>query len=121
MNMKALFVWTLLLGFLLPTFCDENAEIKKRMAERLPTINQLKDQGLIGETNLGYLEFRTADPSQVKLITAENSDRRLVYEKISAEIGVLPEEVGKRRAVKIAEQEATGRWLQTTDGVWYKK
>jgi uncharacterized protein YdbL (DUF1318 family) len=121
MNMKALIVLTLLFGFFLPAFCDEKAEITNRMAQRLPTINTMKDQGLIGENNLGYLAFRGANQPEAKLIAAENTDRRLAYETISTEIGVPLEEVGKRRAVKIAEKEAPGRWLQNGDGVWYRK
>lgn len=121
MNMKGLIVWTVLLGFWLPGFCDEKTDIKNRMAQRLPTINQLKDQELIGENNLGYLEFRGSNQPETEMIAAENSDRRLAYETISTEIGVPLEEVGKRRAAKIAEKEAPGRWLQNAAGAWYKK
>ena len=32
-------------------------DIKARMQQRLPTIVELKSEGLIGENNKGYLEF----------------------------------------------------------------
>ena len=33
------------------------ADIKVRMQERLPTIVQMKTEGIVGENNKGYLEF----------------------------------------------------------------
>ncbi|MCK5878724.1 MAG: DUF1318 domain-containing protein, partial [Holophagae bacterium] len=45
-------------------FADGNA-IKERMRQRLPVIMNLKNQGMVGENNRGFLEYRSSNhPSQ---------------------------------------------------------
>lgn len=97
------------------------ASIKDRMVARLPTINALKDQGILGENNGGYLEYRTAKQPEKEVIDAENTDRRAVYQAIAKKQGVSPALVGKRRALQLAEKGAAGHWYQKPDGSWYKK
>ena len=47
----------LILGLLITDLYASAADIKQRMIARLPIIKSLKDQGLVGENNMGYLEF----------------------------------------------------------------
>ena len=97
-------------------------EIKARMQERLPTIVQMKSEGMIGENNKGYLEFVPgAAKKNESLITAENSDRKSVYSAIASQQKTTPELVGERRAIQIAEKAVIGEWLQDKSGKWYKK
>lgn len=96
-------------------------DIKKRMLDRLPALTSLKSQGVIGENNAGFLEFRTGDKGKADLVKEENDDRRKVYEAIAKQQGVDVGLVGSRRALQIAEQAAGGTWLQKPDGSWYKK
>ena len=97
-------------------------EIKARMQERLPTIVQMKSEGMIGENNKGYLEFVPgAAPKNESVIAAENSDRKSVYSTIAIQQKTTPELVGERRAIQIAEKAASGEWLQDKSGKWYKK
>lgn len=98
-----------------------SADLKTRMAERLPAIEALKDQGIIGENNKGFLEFRSADKSQAPLIKEENGDRAIVYQLIGKKQGASPELVGARRANMIAEKGSAGHWFQQPGGDWYKK
>lgn len=123
MKSKWIGVWVVLLAFGVSAMAADRAAIKKRMAERLPLLTEMKDQGLIGENNLGYLEFRTSDPSDQHkhAVSQENVDRRLVYGMVAAEINVSVEVVGKRRAVQIARNEPAGRWIQQADGTWVRK
>lgn len=95
--------------------------IKNRMMARLPAINELKAQGIVGENNQGYLEFRTADRSQAKVVDAENTDRRAVYEAIASRQNTNPEFVGQTRAAQIAPTQAAGTWIQDSGGNWSKK
>ncbi|MFZ5563089.1 MAG: YdbL family protein [Thermodesulfobacteriota bacterium] len=97
------------------------AEIKARMQERLPAINDLKAQGAIGENNQGLLEVRDAGGKGNDVVTAENSDRMAVYQAIARKTGATVEQVGSRRALQIREAAAPGTWIQGDDGKWQKK
>lgn len=97
-------------------------DIKARMQERLPTIVQMKSEGMIGENNKGYLEFVPgAAKKNEGAITAENNDRKAVYSAIAGQQKTTPELVAERRAIQIAEKAAPGEWLQDKSGKWYKK
>jgi len=97
------------------------SDIKDRMRERLPEINALKTQGVLGETNTGYLDFTGQAQPKADLVAAENSDRRQVYEAIAKQQGVAIDVVGKRRAFQIRDRAPAGSWLQSDDGKWYQK
>lgn len=97
------------------------ASLKDRMADRIPAINALKDQGLIGENNLGMLEYRTSQKPDQAMIQEENNDRQTVYGAIAKKEGVSPALVGQRRAKMIAENGKSGHWFQGADGKWYQK
>ena len=99
----------------------QSATIKERMAARIPEINSMKDKGLIGENNQGYLEYRTSARPSEEMITAENNDRKSVYAAIGKSQGAALDLVGKRRAKMIADSGVAGRWYQQADGTWYKK
>ncbi len=97
------------------------ASIKDRMLERIPAINALKDKGIIGENNRGYLEYRSADKPEQQLVNDENSDRQAVYQSIAQQQKVDAVLVGQRRAKQIADIGQKGHWFQKPDGTWYKK
>ena len=96
-------------------------EIKARMAERLPVIMELKQKGLVGENNLGLLEFVGAAREKTDVVEAENKDRQIVYKAIAKKTGTTPEIVGQRRAKQIAENAKGGEWLQDEAGQWKQK
>lgn len=98
-----------------------SASIKDRMASRMPVINELKNKGIIGENNKGFLEYRTPDHPKQKIIDAENKDRNTVYMGIAKKQKAPAELVGKRRARMIAGKGKKGHWFQDPKGVWYKK
>ncbi len=95
--------------------------IKDRFKERLPRIIELKNKGVIGEDNLGYLNFVGDSKEGADVVEAENRDRRQVYEKIAQEEKTMVERVGKRRALQLRELAKPGDWLQDDSGAWYKK
>jgi uncharacterized protein YdbL (DUF1318 family) len=95
--------------------------IKERFKERLPQIIELKNEGIIGENNRGYLEFVGAKKKKENLIRAENRDRQLVYETIAKKENTSAEKVGKRRAIQLRGLASPGHWLQDENGNWYKK
>ncbi len=94
---------------------------KDRMLARLPLINQLKAEGIVGENNKGYLSFVGSNRVKVEVIESENSDRRNVYIDIAKKNGISIELVGKRRVLQIVDNAKPGTWLQREDGFWYQK
>ena len=113
-----------IMAFFCLMFCVQNAladGIKDRMLARLPVINALKAQGLVGENNQGFLEFRSKQKPNADVISAENADRQAVYKAIATRQNTTPAFVGQARAAQIAEKESPGTWVQGADGAWKKK
>lgn len=111
----------LLICLLLMVPAAQSATIKERMAARIPPIDALKDKGLVGENNQGFLEYRTAEKVKQDLIASENMDRKTVYEAIGKRQGAPAKLVGQRRAKMLAEQGEAGHWFQRPNGEWYRK
>ena len=107
---------------LVSSVCAQNLDqVKSSMLNRKPAIDALKNQGVLGEGNNGYLHMLQATPGVQNVVNTENADRRVVYEAIAKNQGVPVATVGARRALQIAEIAAPGHWLQKQDGSWYKK
>ncbi len=122
--MKKITALFILFCLCLPALQANNAEtIKQNMIKRLPRIQELKKDGLIGENQLGCLEaVQSSLPAADKeVIEAENTDRKSVYEAIARQQGTTVELVGKLRAKKIFEQAKAGEFLKQEDGSWSKK
>ena len=110
-----------ILGIVFTNAYASSKAIKKRMIERLPTIRALKEKGLVGENNKGYLEFVGSKKEKADVIEAENADRKKVYNAIAKQQGTTVELVGTHRAIQIAQKAKPGEWLQDANGKWYKK
>jgi len=96
--------------------------VKQRMAQRLPTVDALRDRGAAGENNRGFLEARGAlPPVDNKTVADENSDRGSVYAALAQQTGTSADQVGRARAKQIAQGSKPGVWLQRESGEWYKK
>lgn len=112
----------LLVTLLVSAVCAQSLQdVKTRMLNRKPTIDTLKNQGIIGEGNNGYLHMRQANAGAQNVLNAENADRKTVYEAIAKSQGAPVAKVGARRAMQLAELAAPGHWLQKPDGTWYRK
>ncbi|MBW1840669.1 MAG: YdbL family protein [Deltaproteobacteria bacterium] len=98
-----------------------SAEIKAGMQARLPAIDALKAEGIVGENNSGYLEFVGGNRKNADVVNAENSDRKAVYTAIAKQQGTTADLVGKRRALQIRGIAGPGEWLQDDSGKWYRK
>lgn len=105
----------------LPASADNAATIKQRMEQRLPQIDSLKTQGVIGENNAGYLAVLKDNAAAKTLADSENKDRAAVYQAIAQKTGSSAELVGKRRAAQIAEKAGSGQMIQDATGKWVKK
>lgn len=97
------------------------AAIKSRMAQRQPTLDALRKDGVIGENNRGFTEVRKASGNASEISAAENKDREVVYGDIAKKTGSTTEQVGRARAKQIANNSTAGVWLQRESGEWYQK
>lgn len=95
--------------------------MRQRMVDRLPELDRLKAAGVIGETNVGFVELRTTKMEAAEVTKAENEDRKVVYAAIARQTGASAYEVARARARQIAAASAAGVWLQNDDGEWYRK
>jgi uncharacterized protein len=118
-----IFVLFAAFGLLASTVLAETAgEIRARMAQRLPALDGLKAQEVIGENNRGFVEVRGAGTAgATKLVAEENRDRESVYGIIAKETGATPDSVGRARAKQIAANSRPGVWVQDESGRWVKK
>lgn len=117
----ALLALALVLGTAVASAQDLNA-IRARMEQRVGAVDALKDRGVAGETNRGYLEARgSASAADQQVISAENSDRGAVYAAIAAQTGTDAETVGRARAQRIAANSKAGVWIQDASGNWKQK
>jgi uncharacterized protein YdbL (DUF1318 family) len=114
---------TVLIVFGMATYAGAawGQDIKARMRARLPVIVKLKDTGVVGENNKGYLVILKKSTHKKSVIEAENKDRRTIYAAIAKRQGTTPDLVGKRRALQIAEKADSGTMIQGKDGKWRKK
>jgi uncharacterized protein YdbL (DUF1318 family) len=103
------------------TVYGQASNIKERMAARLPTIVELKKEGIIGENNKGYLAYVADKRVKQDIVAAENEDRRAVYSAIARQQGTTAEVVGVLRAKQIAEKAQPGEWIQNENGQWETK
>jgi len=98
------------------------ADIRRRLEQRLPSIDALKAQEAVGENNRGLLEKPPAGKAGGEdVVAAENADRLAVYALIAKETGATPDAVGRARAKKIAANSNAGVWVQDESGQWKKR
>ncbi|MFA5057132.1 MAG: YdbL family protein [Opitutaceae bacterium] len=103
-------------------FAEDLSVVKQRMAQRLPAVDALKDRGLVGENNRGYLEARgSLSGDEGKMVSAENTDRATVYAAVARQTGSSSDQVGRTRARQIGQNSKSGVWLQDESGHWYQK
>lgn len=89
-------------------------------AQRLAIIKALKKEGIVGENNKGYLEFK-GEVKAKEVVDEENNVRRRAYEEIAKQTNVSVEQVGVQRAAQIASESPAGTMIQLPDGRWVKK
>ena len=97
---------------------------KSAWQERKPKIDALKAAGTIGENNTGLLApvpGATMDAEAFQLITEANADRTKMYASVAEKQNSTPDVVGKRRAVRAAEDAPAGHYIQDGEGNWTKK
>jgi hypothetical protein len=123
--MKTFFIRSLFFAFALCLVSLVRAEsvdaVKARMAQRLAQVDGLKEQGAVGENNRGFLEVRGGPAEAGAVVSAENKDREIVYAAVAQKTGITAEQVGQKRAARLAQASRSGVWVQDESGSWKKK
>lgn len=105
-----------------PVFAESAAAIRGRMEQRLPQIDALKAQEVLGENNRGFLEERKSGVAGAAAVVAdENRDREAVYALLAQQTGATSDSVGRARARQIAANSRSGVWVQDESGRWARK
>ncbi len=92
--------------------------------EKYPLFNDLKDQGKIGETYLGYVEAVKPqymnDPVVKTIVDGANKDRQMIYGTLAKKNNTTVEKVALQNAARNFRLAEPGQWLKTAKG-WEQK
>jgi len=122
MKARLLTVFAALCLLTVSVLAESATDIRRRMEQRLPQIDALKAQEVVGETNRGLLDERkTGVANAASVVADENRDREAVYVLIAKETGSNADAVGRARAKQIAANSRGGVWVQDESGAWKKK
>lgn len=101
---------------------EDVGAVKARMSHRLDAVVSVKDRGVAGENNRGFLELRgTASGPDQQTVSEENADRRTVYGEIATKTGASADSVGRQRAQQLHSIAKRGHWIQDQNGNWTQK
>ena len=108
---------------------DEQSSLEIAANRRLRSgeIQQLKNDGIVGENRDGYLDLRSkpADPKYLayaqSVVNAENADRSFLY-LANAQAQNKPLEMIERDYAQLWSDRAfPGEWVQKENGTWIRK
>ena len=87
------------------------------------TLQEAKNDGLIGELQSGYLGLVVDSvPAEViALVRDVNNQRRDLYRQIAQQNGITVEQVAALAFGKAVEATPAGQYLQDASGAWVKK
>jgi uncharacterized protein YdbL (DUF1318 family) len=128
MNTKRLITMTCLIlalllapASLLAADATGEAALQKRFKARHPQIQQLKSDGVVGETSEGYLDFVDKKDAKVaKVVEDENADRKALYKLIADKEEITADVVAQRAAKRNFDRAKAGEYLKQ-GGKWKKK
>lgn len=91
---------------------------------RYSQIQHMKDGGILGEDNQGYVKVLKQIPDADAMASAENADRRVIYQAIVAQNNLGPAGLGPVQtafAEVQREKAASGNFIQQPSGDWVQK
>ncbi|MFT2109743.1 YdbL family protein [Marinomonas sp. 2405UD68-3] len=84
------------------------------------SLNEAKDQGLVGENTSGYLGLVVQNNQAKAVITAINAKRKATYIKLAKKNGLTLAQVEKLAAAKTIKKTQAGHYVES-NGQWIKK
>ena len=90
---------------------------------RYDQLTALKNQGLAGENNRGYVEAFSENKDVLLLVAAENRDRKVIYTVIAQQNGLTGAlaTIEQVFAQEQRERAQSGFKIQNADGSWVTK
>lgn len=90
---------------------------------RFDQLRDLKNKGLVGENNHGYVEALSDDPSSKALVDAENKDRRFIYKTIEDQNNLTEAmDIIEEVFAQVQRDKANpGDKIQEDNGQWVNK
>ena len=106
------------------TMTPEIEQALKNRQARYHQLQSLKQEGVIGEDNRGYVTDLKNNAAAATLATDENRDRRVLYEALAEQnalgsTGLL--EIQRAFAEVQREKAGPGDMVQSSSGDWQKK
>ena len=83
-------------------------------------LGQAKQDGLVGETNTGYIAAVKPSADVDALVAEINRQRKAQYQKIAEKNGISLQAVEARAGLKAIEKTPSGEFVNTGAG-WQKK
>jgi uncharacterized protein YdbL (DUF1318 family) len=90
---------------------------------RFSELEDLKQKGIVGETNKGYVENLAGDSRASSIASAENADRKTIYKAIAEQNGLTGafDTIESVFAGVQRDKARSGMMIQEADGKWVKK
>ncbi|WP_338556091.1 YdbL family protein [Erwinia sp. E_sp_B04_7] len=85
------------------------------------TLDQARQQGLVGETLSGYIAPLKQDPDTQALVVRINQGRMQHYQTLAQRNNLTTAEVGRIAGQKLVERAAPGEYVRGINGQWLKK
>ncbi|MCL1123245.1 YdbL family protein [Shewanella surugensis] len=85
------------------------------------SLQDAKNQGMVGEQQNGYLGVVKASPEANKLINRVNAERRSSYQKIAKKNAITLNEVANLAAKKAISATKKGQFVKNKQGKWVRK
>jgi len=85
------------------------------------TLEQAKQQGLVGETLSGYLAPVVSDQETQQLVDRINKGREQQYQQVAQNNQVSTNEVAKLAGQKLVARAAKGEYVRGINGLWLQK
>ena len=98
------------------------ADYASRMKERLPSLVQAKDQGVVGEGTDGFVYVRESGSEKIaKMVADENEDRKILFKAMSSKTGGSVEEVANKFSQALVQKSKKGHWFRKSSGEWMQR
>lgn len=85
------------------------------------TLDEARNQGLVGETLSGYLAVRVNSPQAVDLANTINAARATSYRQLALRNGLNQGDVARLAGQKLVDRAAAGQYVQGVNGMWLRK
>ncbi|MBD1226471.1 YdbL family protein [Xenorhabdus griffiniae] len=85
------------------------------------TLNEAKQQGLVGETFSGYLAPVKNGQEAQSVVKKINNERQKKYAEIAAQNNMTTEQVARMAGEKLVNRAASGEYVLGINGNWVQK